>query len=63
MNRRSLLLAGTAAATLPVSRASAHATKLPEYTIPEEHIPREVRLGTELAPFEIHVIPSDYSLY
>lgn len=62
MNRRSLLLAGGAAATFPVSHALAHTT-LPEYVIPEEHIPREVRLGTELAPFEIHVIPSDYSLY
>lgn len=48
MNRRTLLLAGTAAATSPVSHAAAHTT-LPEHNIPEEHIPREVRLGNELA--------------
>lgn len=62
MNRRPFLCTSAAAAAFPTTYAAAHTT-LPEYVIPEEHMPREVRLGNELAPFEIHVVPNDYALY
>jgi len=62
MNRRSLLLTGAAATTFPASIISAHTT-LPDYNIPEEHMPREIRIKQKFEPFEVHVIPSEFALY
>jgi lipoprotein-anchoring transpeptidase ErfK/SrfK len=62
MNRRSLLLTGAATATFPASITSAHTT-LPDYNVPEEHMPREIRIKQKLEPFEVHVIPSEFALY
>ena len=36
---------------------------LPDYNMPEEFLPREVRLRNDLDPFEIHVDPGQYALY
>lgn len=37
--------------------------QLPDYNMPEEFLPREVRIKNDLAPFEIHVDPGQYALY
>lgn len=37
--------------------------QLPNYNMPEEFLPREVRIRNELAPYEIHVDPGQYALY
>lgn len=36
---------------------------LPDYNIPEEFLPREVRIRNDFDPFEIHVDPGQYALY
>ena len=36
---------------------------LPDYNMPEEFLPREVRIKNDFAPFEIHVDPGQYALY
>ena len=36
---------------------------LPQYDMPPEQIPREVRIKNAFAPFEIHVDPGQYALY
>lgn len=46
---------GAAEAAVPVT--------LPDYNMPEEFLPREVRLRNDLEPFEIHVDPGQYALY
>lgn len=37
--------------------------QLPNYNMPEEFLPREVRIRNELAPYEVHVDPGQYALY
>jgi lipoprotein-anchoring transpeptidase ErfK/SrfK len=36
---------------------------LPDYNMPEEQLPREVRIRNDFAPYEIHVDPGQYALY
>jgi lipoprotein-anchoring transpeptidase ErfK/SrfK len=54
-------LAGLAASTMPPSIGNTH--KADDFVLPEEFLPREVRLKTKLEPGEIHVDPSGYALY
>jgi lipoprotein-anchoring transpeptidase ErfK/SrfK len=49
------LTAGSAEAALP--------PVLPDYNMPEEFMPREVRIKNEFAPYEVHVDPGQYALY
>lgn len=64
MKRREFLVAGvfsvTAAAAFP---ALAHDEHIPDYKMPEEYLPREVRLKTRFEPFEVHVDPGQFALY
>ncbi|MDT8857373.1 L,D-transpeptidase [Paracoccaceae bacterium Fryx2] len=62
--RRQFVTTGLAAlaATPLVGRPLAAAA--PEgWVLPEEHLPRIVRLGTRLDPFELHVDPNSFALY
>ncbi len=62
LNRRDFLATGLAAGTLGYSPAQAHQPK-DTYVLPEEYLPREVKLKTMLPPGEIHVDPTKYALY
>ncbi len=62
LSRRTFLASGLITATSLV--APALAAPMPEgWTMPEEYLPRLVRLGNDFAPFEIHVDPASFSLY
>jgi lipoprotein-anchoring transpeptidase ErfK/SrfK len=62
LNRRHFLAAGLAAGSLGLTPANAH-KKGEAYVLPEEYMPKEVRLKTKLAPGEIHVDPNQYALF
>lgn len=65
MNRRDFLQ-GSACGILLCGAGSGQAAipdVLPDYNMPEEFLPREVRIKNDLAPFEIHVDPGQYALY
>ncbi|HID49694.1 MAG TPA: L,D-transpeptidase, partial [Chromatiales bacterium] len=36
---------------------------MPTYDVPEEYMPRMVRIAKEFVPYEIHVMPSEFALY
>ncbi|MEL7027061.1 MAG: L,D-transpeptidase [Pseudomonadota bacterium] len=59
LDRRTFLAAGGAATI--AGPALAHHTK--PFEIPEEWLPRRVRLRAELPAGEIHLIPGDFALY
>lgn len=64
MNRRTFLASSVAAGTLlPAYPVLAHDEHIIAYDMPEEFLPREVRLKTQLDPFEIHVDPGQFALY
>ncbi|QJF49665.1 L,D-transpeptidase [Roseobacter ponti] len=50
-----VVLAGSAGAAIPLA--------LPDYNMPEDMLPREVRIKNDFGPFEIHVDPGQYALY
>jgi lipoprotein-anchoring transpeptidase ErfK/SrfK len=60
-DRRSFLASGLALGGFGLAPAVAH--RAADYTIPEEHLPRMVRLKTKLEPGEIHVDPNTFALY
>ena len=65
MKRREFLQ-GTASCALigaATSGAAAIPDALPDYNMPEEFLPREVRIRNDLPPYEIHVDPGQYKLY
>ncbi|CUH98362.1 L,D-transpeptidase [Leisingera aquaemixtae] len=62
MQRRDFI-AGAGALTVLGSRGSAHTTKLPVYNMPEEFLPRQVRIRNSFAPYEVHVDPGQFALY
>jgi len=62
MKRRQLLLAAGAAGLLAGTPASAHIV-LPKYDLPPELLPRETASPTGAAPYEVHVIPSQFALF
>ncbi|MEO9652480.1 MAG: L,D-transpeptidase [Roseobacter sp.] len=65
MKRREFLQ-GSACGAVICCVSGAHAAvpdTLPDYNMPEEFLPREVRIKNDLAPFEVHVDPGQYALY
>lgn len=65
MKRRDFIT-GTAVGIVACCSGAARATvpqSLPDYNMPEEFLPREVRIKNDFAPFEIHVDPGQYALY
>ncbi|MEP1613384.1 MAG: L,D-transpeptidase [Roseobacter sp.] len=65
MKRREFLQ-GSACGAVICCVSGAHAAVpdiLPDYNMPEEFLPREVRIKNDLAPFEVHVDPGQYALY
>ncbi|MEM6886669.1 MAG: L,D-transpeptidase [Pseudomonadota bacterium] len=65
MKRREFVVGASAAIVCVASGPAGAAlpTALPEYNMPEEFLPREVRIKNELAPYEVHVDPGQYALY
>ncbi len=62
-NRRKFIGTGLAAGSLGFSgQAMAHSKGEP-YVLPEEFMPREVRIKIEVEPGEIHVDPGQFALY
>ncbi|WP_187431277.1 putative L,D-transpeptidase ErfK/SrfK [Roseobacter fucihabitans] len=65
MRRREFII-GTGSAAIMIGAGAAGAAvpaQLPDYNMPEEFLPREVRIKNDFAPFEIHVDPGQYALY
>ncbi len=63
IDRRRLMASGIAAGTLGLAApALAHGLNEP-YDLPDDYMPQEVRLKSELPPGEIHVDPNQYRLY
>jgi lipoprotein-anchoring transpeptidase ErfK/SrfK len=59
LSRRAFLAASAAALATP-----ALATKMPEgWTLPEQYLPRIVKLSNDFGPNEIHVDPANFALY
>ncbi|MBQ4823846.1 L,D-transpeptidase [Leisingera sp. HS039] len=56
-------IAGAGALTVLGSKGSAHTPTLPVYDMPEELLPREVRIQNDLTPYEVHVDPEQFALY
>lgn len=64
MKRRDLLKGGMAmSAFVAATPLLAHDEIIPDYQLPEEFMPREVRLETVFEPNEIHVDPGQFALY
>ncbi|WP_299779743.1 L,D-transpeptidase [uncultured Roseobacter sp.] len=65
MKRRDFILAsGASVVTIGAGGALASVpASLPDYNMPEEFLPREVRIKNDFAPFEIHVDPAQFALY
>ncbi|MDW3180386.1 MULTISPECIES: L,D-transpeptidase [unclassified Roseobacter] len=65
MKRRDFILASSASVvTIGAGRALASVpASLPDYNMPEEFLPREVRIKNDFAPNEIHVDPAQFALY
>jgi lipoprotein-anchoring transpeptidase ErfK/SrfK len=65
VKRREFLQGSAAVVTIGCSTAASGAIpdKLPDYNMPEEFLPREVRVKNDFAPYEIHVDPGQYALY
>lgn len=62
LNRRHFLASGAAAGAMGLSPAFAHKS-LQKYVLPEEMMPRFVRIKNELPPGEIHVDPTQFALF
>jgi lipoprotein-anchoring transpeptidase ErfK/SrfK len=65
MKRRDFLT-GAGLGLFVCSSSAVRATvpqSLPDYNMPENFLPREVRIKNDFAPFEIHVDPGQYALY
>jgi lipoprotein-anchoring transpeptidase ErfK/SrfK len=60
---RRTILASLAASAIVGTRPALSHISLPEYTIPEEQMPREVAIPDDVKPFEIHVVPQLFALY
>lgn len=64
MKRRKFLKGGLSFTTLAAATPLfAHDELIPDYQLPEDHLPREVRLKTVFEPFEIHVDPGQFALF
>lgn len=54
---------GAGVALMGPGPAFARDSDMPNYKMPEEFLPREVRISNKLAPYEIHVDPGQHALY
>lgn len=65
MKRRQFVAGGLVAAALAsATRATAHPPKkLPDYDLPPELLPKQVRIAAGLTPYEVHVFPNEFALY
>ncbi|MCB1355313.1 MAG: L,D-transpeptidase [Maritimibacter sp.] len=68
MKRREFIGSGLAlGASTTAGTVLAHTegwdARIPDYGLPEEYLPREVRLEVELEPNEIHVDPTQFALF
>ena len=54
---------GAGVALMGAGPAFARDSDMPDYKMPEEFLPREVRISNKLAPYEIHVDPGQHALY
>jgi lipoprotein-anchoring transpeptidase ErfK/SrfK len=63
MIHRRTLLSGAAALAATATVARAQEQEQAPYVIPEEHMPRMVRIKGDARPYEIHVDPDTFSLY
>jgi len=61
LNRRNFIASGLATSTMGVSTAFAHSGT--KYVLPEEYLPRKIKLKLDFPPGEIHVLPSTFKLY
>jgi lipoprotein-anchoring transpeptidase ErfK/SrfK len=63
IHRRTLLSGAAALAAAATVAPGARAQEQTPYVIPEEHMPRMVRIKGAVQPFEIHVVPDEFALY
>ncbi|MEE4188429.1 MAG: L,D-transpeptidase [Roseobacter sp.] len=65
MDRRAFLKSSASCVLIGAGAGAAAGIpdQLPDYDMPEEFMPREVRIRNELAPYEVHVDPGQYALY
>jgi len=64
MKRRGFLQASLAVPAVMTARPLfAHDRSIPHYTLPEEQMPREVRIRADIEPYEVHVDPGQFALY
>ena len=63
MKRRDFIIASGASLVTIGAGAAGASVALPDYNMPEEFLPREVRIKNDFAPFEIHVDPAQFALY
>ncbi len=62
LNRRHFISTGFAIGVIGPRMANAHAQK-DDYVLPEEYLPREVRMSDDFPSGEIHVEPNRFALY
>ena len=62
LTRRTFGALGVAALMTRVPPALAQEAEQP-FVLPEDYLPTEVKLQTELAPYELHVDPNTYRMY
>ena len=64
MKRRTFIQQiGAGVAVMGAAPAFAQDSVMPNYNMPEEFLPREVRINNNLEPYEIHVDPGQHALY
>lgn len=63
IDRRKFMTSGLAIGSLALAAPALAHNKGEAYVLPEEYLPREVKLKTKLPPGEVHVDPNQYALY
>ncbi len=63
IDRRLFMKSGLAAGTITLAAPAIAHDQGEAYVLPEEYLPREVKLKTDLPPGEVHVDPNQYAMY
>jgi lipoprotein-anchoring transpeptidase ErfK/SrfK len=63
IDRRLFLKTGLAAGSIALATPAIAHKQGEAYVLPEEYMPREVKLQTDLPPGEVHVDPNQFALY